>query len=190
MKYLFFDTETTGLPVDYKAPYIDSLNWPRIVQLSWLIADDNGNIEKELDHIVSVDFKIPSTASRIHGITNKISKEKGIPIIDILSLFLSDLGGVEKLVCHNVDFDLTMVKSELFRNNLTHDFDLPTFCTMKKSTLFCKLPGNRGYKWPRLEELYSICFNKKLKNAHNAIEDVRATYKIFYHLKNELIFSP
>ena len=189
MKYLFFDTETTGLPDNYKAPYTETENWPRIVQLSWILADDYGDVKKETDHIVKVDFDIPADASRIHGITNEVSEEKGTPVIDILNTFLLDLKKVERLICHNVDFDLTVLKSELYRSNLKHDIQLPTFCTMKSSTNFCQIPGNRGYKWPRLEELYSICFNKKLKNAHNALADVRATHKIFYHLKKEMVFS-
>ena len=32
--YLFFDTETTGLPRNYKAPSSDTRNWPRLVQLA------------------------------------------------------------------------------------------------------------------------------------------------------------
>jgi hypothetical protein len=33
MKYLFFDTETTGVPKDYKAPSSDTDNWPRLQEL-------------------------------------------------------------------------------------------------------------------------------------------------------------
>ena len=31
--YLIFDTETTGLPKNWKAPLTDFDNWPRMVQL-------------------------------------------------------------------------------------------------------------------------------------------------------------
>lgn len=41
--YLFFDTETTGLPKNYKAPASDSDNWPRLVQIAWSIYDAEGN---------------------------------------------------------------------------------------------------------------------------------------------------
>ena len=71
--HLFFDVETTGLPFNYKAPYTQLDNWPRIVQLSWLIADFDGAILKESDNIIKVDFEIPQEVSRIHGITNVIS---------------------------------------------------------------------------------------------------------------------
>ena len=31
--YLFFDTETTGLPANWQAPMSDLENWPRLVQI-------------------------------------------------------------------------------------------------------------------------------------------------------------
>jgi DNA polymerase III epsilon subunit-like protein len=189
MKYLFFDTETTGLPLKYKAPYTEITNWPRIVQLSWLIADTEGTVIKESDYIIKVDFPIPAEASRVHGITNAIAESKGTMITEVLTDLLTDLNRVNRLICHNVNFDLPIVQSELYRHKLEHRIALPTFCTMQNSTDYCRLPGNRGYKWPRLEELYSICFGKKLMNAHNAMADVRATYEVFYHLKRERVFQ-
>ena len=50
--YLFFDTETTGLPKDFKIPRYVVSNWPRLVQLSWIVTDENGNKLKSGDHIV------------------------------------------------------------------------------------------------------------------------------------------
>ena len=41
--YLFFDTETTGLPNDYNASPNQLDNWPRIVQIAWLLHDCEGN---------------------------------------------------------------------------------------------------------------------------------------------------
>ena len=47
--YLFFDTETTGLPKRWNAPVTDLENWPRLVQLAWIMYDDRGNmLEKDL----------------------------------------------------------------------------------------------------------------------------------------------
>ncbi len=40
--FLFFDTETTGLPRNWQAPLEDLDNWPRLVQLAWLLMDENG----------------------------------------------------------------------------------------------------------------------------------------------------
>ncbi len=189
MKNLFFDTETSGLPSNHKAHYSEIDNWPRIVQLSWLIADNEGAVLGESDYIVKVDFDIPEEASQIHGITNAIANEKGVSVKEVLNAFLNDFEKIDRLICHNVGFDLPVLQSELYRNDLRHDISAPTFCTMQNSTHYCQLPGNRGYKWPRLEELYRFCFGKKLRDAHNAKADVRATYEIFYHLRNEKVFE-
>jgi len=37
MKILFFDTETTGLPKNWKAPVEQLDNWPRLVQIAWQV---------------------------------------------------------------------------------------------------------------------------------------------------------
>ena len=42
MIYLFFDTETTGLPANFGAPATDLGSWDsaRLVQLGWILEDD------------------------------------------------------------------------------------------------------------------------------------------------------
>ncbi|MBK7505078.1 MAG: hypothetical protein IPI52_08425 [Bacteroidetes bacterium] len=39
-KFLFIDVETNGLPLSYNKHYTDIDNWPRIVQIAWIICDD------------------------------------------------------------------------------------------------------------------------------------------------------
>ena len=48
--YIVVDTETTGLPKGWNAPITDTDNWPRMVQLAWIIYDENG-IEKERKYV-------------------------------------------------------------------------------------------------------------------------------------------
>ncbi len=186
---LFFDVETTGLPKNYKKPYTDLANWPHIVQLSWIVASLDGTVIKEVDRIIKVDFPIPEQASRVHGITNEISLQKGVPLKDVLEEFLSDLPEAVKLIGHNLSFDFTILQSELLRCNLNPEIQKNQFCTMKSSTDYCRLPGPYGFKWPKLEEVYQICFNEVLENAHNALIDVRATARVYYELKKRAVFS-
>ena len=40
--YLIFDTETMGLPVDWKSPISNLDNWPRLVQIAWFHCDNSG----------------------------------------------------------------------------------------------------------------------------------------------------
>lgn len=187
MKYLFFDTETTGLPKNYKAPYSDLENWPRVVQLSWLVSED-GEVIKESDNVIKVDFPIPVQSSNIHGITNEISNTKGRDLNVVLSEMLADIEASEAIICHNLNFDLAILQAELLRAELDPVITKKMFCTMRSAVDYCKLPGNYGFKWPKLEELYDICFSEKLENAHDALVDVKATYRIFKKLHEEKVF--
>lgn len=188
MRYLFFDTETTGLPKNFRAPYTDVDNWPRIVQLSWLISE-NSTVLKESDNIIKVDFPIPVESSNVHGITNEVSQAKGRDILLVLQDFLKDVAQSDALICHNLSFDMNVLKAELLRNQLDPEIAKKTFCTMKSSVDFCQLPGQYGFKWPKLEELYHILFQEKLENAHDAMVDVKATFRCFDRLEKDQVFS-
>ena len=50
--YLFFDTETTGLPRNWKAPVTDLDNWPRMVQIAWILTDGEGEQLDIADYII------------------------------------------------------------------------------------------------------------------------------------------
>jgi DNA polymerase III epsilon subunit-like protein len=188
MKTLFFDTETTGLPKNFRAPYTDLDNWPRVVQLSWLVAED-GQVLKESDNIIKVDFLIPEQSSQVHGITNAVSEAKGRPLGQVLDEILQDISQADVLVCHNLSFDMAILQSELLRAGKAHEVNKRQFCTMKSSVDFCKLPGPYGFKWPKLEELYQICFQEKLENAHDAMVDVKATFRCFNKLAQDQVFQ-
>jgi len=64
--YLFFDTETTGLPDDTYPPN-DDRHWPRMVQLGWLLFDEHGNELKRECHILKPDdYTIPDNVVNHH----------------------------------------------------------------------------------------------------------------------------
>ena len=118
MRFLVFDTETTGLP---KTKFISPFTlhqWPHIVQFSFIIFDSSlNNIVESKDYVIKVpeSILIPEESSKIHGITNQISLDKGIPIHEVLNEFFHHLRGVDTLIGHNIEFDLNMVKVELLR---------------------------------------------------------------------------
>ena len=75
--YLFFDTETTGLPRNWKAPVTDLHNWPRMVQIAWILCDKTGNRIESNDFIIKPEnYKIPRDASRVHGISTEKSYDR------------------------------------------------------------------------------------------------------------------
>ena len=50
--YLFFDTETSGLPGNWRAPITNSSNWPRLVQVAWIVFNEKGERISNEDYIL------------------------------------------------------------------------------------------------------------------------------------------
>ena len=185
--YLIFDTETTGLPKNWKAPVSDIDNWPRLVQIAWLQCDNSGNVLSSSDYIVKPQgFTIPKDAEKIHRISNEKAMTEGVALKKVLNHFSIAINESNCLVAHNMSFDEKIVGAEFIRENIKNKlFDIPRICTMESSTDYCKLPGPYGYKWPSLSELHYKLFNHNFEEAHNANIDVKACAKCFFKLKSE-----
>lgn len=183
--YLFFDTETVGLPRNWKAPVTDLSNWPRLVQLAYHIYDGNGNKVSEFDHIIRPDgFTIPTEASNIHGITTARAIAEGKDILTVLQEFHGFVNSSSYLVAHNMSFDQNIMGAELLRNGFSNIIQTKNrICTMQSTTDFCAIPGNYGNKWPKLSELHYKLFNCDFEEAHNAAVDITITAKCFWELR-------
>jgi len=183
--YLFFDTETTGLPRSWKAPVTDLKNWPRLVQLAYLFYDTQGKMVDQGDYIIKPDgYLIPAEASRIHGITTERAMLEGKPLLAVLHNFHALIEQSMVLVAHNMSFDEKIVGAEFLRNKMQDSLSSKKkICTMQSSTNFCAISGPYGYKWPKLSELHYKLFNTGFEEAHNAAADIQATAKCFWELK-------
>lgn len=183
--YLFFDTETTGLPKNYQAPLDDFLNWPRIVQLAWSLYDAEGHHWESHNYIIKPDgFIIPPEVAAIHRITQERAEAEGVPLKEALDKFISDVDSVDYLVAHNIDFDEKIIGSELLRAGRPPLGCPDRICTMKKTVQVCQIPSPRGgYKWPNLTELYQFLFQANFPEAHDAAFDVKACADCFFELK-------
>ena len=138
-KYLIFDVETTGLPVNRNAPISDIYNWPRVVQLAFGVYDALGNCIEEHDYIIKPpeNFEIPEKSIKLHKITTKYAQEHGTNIKTVLNLFVEKLNSVHCLVAHNLKFDKQVLESELYRNEIPYNFsNLKEICTMESTTNF------------------------------------------------------
>lgn len=182
--YLFFDTETTGLPKNYKAPVDDLENWPRLVQLAWLIYDEQGKELSQGNRIIKPEgFTIPTQASNVHGITTEKALAEGLDLSEVMQEFAEEVKNSKLLVAHNMSFDEKIVGAEFLRKKIEHDlFSTSRFCTKEASTDFCAIPGYYGYKWPTLSELHIKLFNEDFEGAHDALVDVRACARCFFEL--------
>lgn len=186
--YIFFDTESTGLPIYYKAPASDVNNWPRLVQIAWILTDYNGNVLKKTSRLICPNnYRISDDAIRIHGITNEYAKQNGIALNSVIEEFGQDLVKAKVKVAHNIEFDNNVIHAEFIRigkEDVWNSGPQVSICTMKSSTNYCKIPHDYyGYKYPSLHELYMKLFNERLEGAHNALTDIEATCKCFFELR-------
>ncbi len=183
--FLFFDTETTGLPLRYNAPLEDLNNWPRLVQLAWILYSDDGVEISRGDSIIKPDgFIIPAESTRVHGITTERADKEGVSIAIVLEKFAGLIRDTTYVIAHNYDFDRKIIGSEFLRNNMKNALDSKkSICTMTSTVEFCAIPSSRGFKWPKLSELHVKLFGEDFKEAHNASVDISATAKCFWELK-------
>lgn len=187
--FVFFDTECNGLPRNYRASVSDIFNWPRLIQLAWIVTDEYGNILKRRSHIIyPQDFIIDSEVEKLTGISTLRAQQEGVELKEVLSEFMNDLANADEIIGHNIDFDRHIVGCELYRTGGAYDelMNRQYICTMQASTDFCAIPSNSpygGYKWPKLEELYRKLFGHMFDNAHDALADVVATKECFFALK-------
>jgi DNA polymerase III subunit alpha len=184
--FLFFDTETTGLPQNYNAPVTDTANWPRMIQLAWECHDQTGGLLFSKCYIIKPEgYVIPQAAEQLHGISTEKALEEGNDLEQILKEFADDLKDVSLIVGHNVSFDLNILGAEYVRKGIASNLsEIRWLCTKEESTDFCALPGGKGgkYKWPTLSELYTILFSAGFDEAHHAAADVAATARCFFEL--------
>ena len=184
--YLFFDTETTGLPRNYKAPITDLNNWPRMVQLAWLEYDFEGGLIQQRDYIIKPEgFTIPLDAARVHGIHTERALAEGQALADVLAEFAQAIGRANCLVAHNISFDEKIIGAEFLRSKMDNYLQGKSKkCTMEIGTFVCKIPSPYGgYKWPRLSELHRKLFKTDFTEMHNAVADIGATAKCFWEMR-------
>ncbi|MGM5631141.1 DNA polymerase III subunit alpha [Apibacter raozihei] len=186
MKFLVFDTETTGLPANANAPVSDSDNWPRMVQIAWQLHDENGDLVENYDFIIKPEgYDIPFNAQKIHGISTEKALAEGHDLKTVLDQFNQVLAENPILVGQNISFDIPIVGAEFYRKSLENNIaELNLIDTAQEGTSYCAIPGGPGggFKYPKLSELYERLFGYGFDEAHNAAADVNATAQAFWEL--------
>lgn len=184
--FLIYDTETTGLPKNDKAPLTDFKNWPRLIQLAWQMHDEKGEVIEVKNYLIKPEgFIIPRGAEKIHGISTERATKEGHDLSEVLEIFSETLSRARVIVGHNIEFDNTVMQVEYLRKEMPCSIPEKIILDTKEvSTEFCAIPGGRGgkFKWPRLSELYFKLFESDFDAAHNASADVQATARCFLEL--------
>lgn len=164
MKLLIFDTETTGLPKSREPAIKGSDNWPHLVSIAWTVVDttNNFNTISSESYIVKPQWTIPADSTAIHGITQEKAEVDGLPLSTVIQKFL-DVDH-DMIVAHNMNFDYNVLVNAIvwdLKINTLPDFK-PKFCSMEamKETMQIPYANGRGYKPPKLTELYTYVVKK------------------------------
>lgn len=195
---IFYDTETTGLPL-FNEPSEDPRQ-PHIAQLAAHLVDlDSRQVISSLDVIVEpVTWEIPADVEAIHGISTARARQVGISEVVALDLFLQLWGRSHVRIAHNEQFDARIIRIALLRYAATlkrTDPDLwkasHAHCTQLLATPILKLPptekmraaGRNHFKTANLREAYQHFTGSELTGAHNAMVDVQACMAVYFAIK-------
>jgi DNA polymerase III epsilon subunit-like protein len=185
MKVLIFDTETTGLPVDWKIPaQRQPHNWPHVVSIAWMVLDSETNkIESQKSYIIKpIGWTIPEDSTAIHGIRHSFAESYGAPLGEVIREFFET--ECDMYVAHNMNFDENVIMNAVYwdLNGDVYRFQSPTKCSMKLSTTMCRIPfkSGGGIKPPKLSELYEHVFRRKpvLSRLHGSFYDAKILTEI------------
>lgn len=188
---LGYDTETTGLPL-WNDPS-DDPRQPHVIQLGMILCDMDGNEVDRLNTLVKpgAGAIMQPEAFAAHGISLERAMDEGMEPVAATDMFLAWVDRAFLRVAHNESFDLRLMRIMAARHKgFKWETDQPNFCTLYKSVGILKLPptpamlaaGVRGYKKPNLGECMEGFFGEKLEGAHDAMNDITATMRVFWHL--------
>lgn len=185
--YLIFDTETTGLTRLAFVTHQNHTQWPRLLQLAWTLADDDGIGDIHSALIRPDGFSIPPGAARVHGISMDRAVADGESLPGVLRRFDEDLARASVAVAHNFRFDAGVLRAEAIRQNDTVSLNWPKthVCTVDAGRRYLvEVAGRRNPGRPRLSDLYQTIFGFDFHPKHEAASDVRACAHIFFRLKS------
>lgn len=183
--YLVIDTETSSLPKNWDAPYSEEKNWPHVLQIAWLVFDEDGKFVKQENYFLKPgNFKITKASTKVHKITTAFLTENGTERLEVFEKLNHDVNIFKPLIiAHFIELDFKMVGAELYRLALPNPITQQSlFCTLKASAKYVKNPS---FKFLKLNVFYKTLFKKRPENLHNALVDAALTAEIFFHLKNK-----
>lgn len=170
---IIVDTETTGLLAPNPAkievqPYITELYAVRL--------SPEFDFVDELDIMFKPPIPISEEITKITGIT-QADVDQHEPFISGYDKLYELFHGCKVVVGHNIEFDLSMIRHELFRYDLEYKFGWPKkhICTVESSFHYKN-------KRLRLQQLYQHLFGRDFVGAHRAKSDVEATGKCFIEM--------
>lgn len=164
MKFLVFDTETTGIP---KHPRSKDTVQPRVIEFGAILVDSDGNNLDEIELLIDPGQKLEAIITKITGLADEDLEGAGafdVHAPKIRSFFER----ADALVAHNLPFDHSMIAMELARHSI-EDWPWPArnICTVQEH-------AEEWGRRPKLLELYEHYMGEPLAQTHRALDDVQA----------------
>ncbi len=192
---LGYDTETTGLPLWHDPS--DDPRQPHVIQLAMMLFDMEGNEVARWANIVKPGpgAVMAPEAFAAHGISLVCAEAEGVEPDEALDAFLGMVAQASLMVGHNESFDRRLMRIMAARHRgFKWEPPIPNFCTLYKSKFKLNLPptpkmvaaGMPGPKSPNLGECIKHFFGEDLDGAHDALVDVQASMRVFWHLVRNL----
>lgn len=191
MNVLFFDTETTGL----NKPKLDPTHpdQPMPVQLGMKLDAINRTEVGAVNFLIKPHgrWTIHPKAEAVHGITGPLADAYGTELITAYEFWTDYIAAADILVAHNAAYDITVMRraAKVYSEDTATPYVDPfegkkVICTMLACIDIVKASPRRNgqWKWPKLEECTHHFFGHGVEGAHDALSDVKATAKVFYHL--------
>lgn len=194
-----YDTETTGLPL-FRDPS-DDPRQPHLVDICILAFSVDGTLVDSFEAMVRPDgWVIPAEVTAIHGITNEMAMDLGIPESEALDGFMAihDRAGLR--VAHNISFDDRIMRIALSRYRGKEAADAfkttPGYCTCQNSKNLVQCPPTakmiaaglgRQFKVPTVAEALRHFTGEELVGGHRARPDTEACARIYFTMNPPLI---
>lgn len=195
MKFLFFDTETTGFP-EFKMRHSDPAQ-PHLAQIAARLTDETGETIDAFSNLIDPRgwyLEMPKEAAEAHGLTYQRCLDEGIDLFVALRRFNRLAAQADLCVAHNKNFDMKILRICWTRANMwpKNDPFVNTACTMEMSKPLCKCPPTpkmlasksaairNSFKSPSLQEAYRFFFGEEFDGAHDAGNDTLACAKVFF----------
>lgn len=173
LRQLVIDTETTGLSV---------VNGDRIIEFAALEVIDRQLTGNKLHLYINPERSIDAEATRIHGITNEIVRDKPI-FAEVAPQIIEFISGAQ-LIIHNAKFDIGFLDWQLKSLNLglTEDYATGVVDTLLLARQ--KYAGSRN-------SLDALCdrfeVDRSNRDYHGALIDCNLLYYVYLGLTKEQV---
>lgn len=179
---LVFDFETSK-NAEFSLPATHTTQ-PKPVQLAAILYDNERRQRASFCSIVKpAGWKIEPGAQAVHGISQEQAERFGIPQYFVSMQIRQLLVKATRVVTYNTQFDFLVMDhwfdliGEKWRNGRAVGI-----CPMKALTDAMRIPGPRGYKWPKLDEAFEfITGNPRVKEgSHDAMKDTLDAAQVYF----------